>query len=101
MLVLDCLGAVFGARLALFFAGLQEDDSDAARRSPCEGGLAIHTGLLDLSLGHDHGDVSDHDRRPPSPQRARQAPYPVARRRQAQPHANPKARSTGCRSDKQ
>lgn len=36
-----------------------EDGSDAARRSPCEGGLAIHTGLLDLSLGHDHGDVSD------------------------------------------
>ena len=55
MLVLDCLGAVFGARLALFFAGLQEDDSDAARRSPCEGGLAIHTGLLDLSLSHDQG----------------------------------------------
>ena len=84
-----------------------EDGSDAARQSPCEGGLAIHAGLrdlaglLDLSLGHDHGDVSDHDRRPPSPQRARRAPYPVARRRQAQPHANPKARSTGCRSDKQ
>ena len=72
-----------------------------------EGGHAVHrlllglAGLLDLSLGHDHGDVSDHDRRPPSPQRARRAPYPVARRRQVQPHANPKARSTGCRSDKQ
>ena len=51
MLVLDCLGAVFGARLAVFVHGLQEDDSDVARRSPCEGGLAIHTGLLDLSLG--------------------------------------------------
>jgi len=47
--------ALFLARLAVFVPGLQEGDSDAACRSPCEGGLAIHTGLLDLSLSHDQG----------------------------------------------
>ena len=51
--------------VGILFVLRLEDGSDAARRSPCEGGHAIHTGLsdlaglLDLSLGHDHGDVSD------------------------------------------
>jgi hypothetical protein len=54
-----------------------EDDSDAARRSPCEGGLAIHTSLLDLSLGHDHGDVSDHHHRSERGEHRIHLPYDV------------------------
>ena len=60
-----------------------EDGSDAARRSPCEGGLAIHAGLrdlaglLDLSLGHDHGDVSDHHHRSERGEHRIQLPYGV------------------------
>ena len=64
-------------------------NSNTKHRSPRNRRLAIHAGLrdfaglLDIPLGHDHGDVSNVNRRPSSPQWTGRTPHHLARWRQA------------------